>query len=229
MHNDVDVLCVKNRYFEDSTNKTVAISFAHSFDSTEKTIVESGMGSAIFYKLDKVKSLGKINESLHYAMDFDLWFKYLFANGTSKIKYCDSQIIVNFRLHESSKSVSLKEKFSLDTNAINYNILNQINAPAFLLNHYNTPRNGDYKMTWDFSLLDPDLLMAYYANRISLEYYTNYNYSDCRKCLKFAVKNRYPLNRHFIIRALKVFSIPGYLLNLFRKIKSIFYSDEKPA
>lgn len=221
--NDIDVLCVKNRYFENDTGKTVAISQAKFYDSPEKTIIESGMGAAIFYNLDKVKSLGNINESLHYAMDFDLWYKYLFAYGTSKIKYSNAQTIVHFRLHEKSKSVSLKEKFAIDTNAIHYSISSQVNAPSFLLDFYrNKPKNTKYNMTWNFSKLDPGLLLAYYANKISIEYYTTHNYTDCRKCLKFAFKNGYPANWHFIIRSLKVFLLPVIFLNSLRKMKNMF-------
>lgn len=215
--NNINVLCVKSRFFDHETNKTIAISQVNSYKSVEKTICESGMAPAIFYRLDKISTLGRINENLHYAMDFDLWFKYLFEYGSEKIKLCNTQIIVHFRLHEASKSVASKNEFSKDTNAINYSILSTLDAPDYILNFYGNPEdNTSYSMDWNLSHINQKLLLAYYANQVSLQYYIKRDYLNCKKCLLFSLKNGYPLNRHFIIRFMKLVFIPKSLLNWIR-------------
>jgi len=62
--------------------------------------------TAFFYK-DTLERVGYLNEKYHYAMDYDLWIRI-----GKKFKILHSpKYWAKFRLHESSKTVSLSAKF----------------------------------------------------------------------------------------------------------------------
>jgi glycosyltransferase involved in cell wall biosynthesis len=63
-----------------------------------------------FFRLDKLKEVGYLNEKYHYAMDYDLWIK---LGKVSSVKMLDEDI-AGFRLHPDSKTVSLYSKFWLE-------------------------------------------------------------------------------------------------------------------
>jgi glycosyltransferase involved in cell wall biosynthesis len=72
-----------------------------------------------FFRYSVFAEIGYLNECLHYVMDKDLWIRYLSRYGMNGIEK-DSQLLVNFRLHESSKSVSLRENFEQETRNLFY-------------------------------------------------------------------------------------------------------------
>jgi len=65
---------------------------------------------ATFFKMDKIRSIFPLQESLHYTMDFEMWARFIlkYQNFTF-IKLDDP--IVNFRIHNSSKT---NQHFSSD-------------------------------------------------------------------------------------------------------------------
>ena len=66
-----------------------------------------------FYKLDVVRSRVKLNPELHYAMDYDLWIRYLCLSGISKVVEIPDYLAM-FRIHEESKTSKLSENFKME-------------------------------------------------------------------------------------------------------------------
>jgi glycosyltransferase involved in cell wall biosynthesis len=62
----------------------------------------------IWMKKDLVQQCGSIDEQFHFAFDWDLIIRYLHCSP--KVKYIN-QPLVNFRLHDESKTVSSLDKF----------------------------------------------------------------------------------------------------------------------
>lgn len=60
-----------------------------------------------FFRLDILKSLGKLDERLHFVMDQDIWKKFLFVYGQDKIKIVRKEL-ANFRYHSNSKTYQYK-------------------------------------------------------------------------------------------------------------------------
>jgi glycosyltransferase involved in cell wall biosynthesis len=58
---------------------------------------------------------GGVDEQFHYAFDWDLLIRYL--HKFSEVKYIDD-VLVNFRLHDSSKTVQLIERFEQEERKI---------------------------------------------------------------------------------------------------------------
>lgn len=72
-----------------------------------------------FYRRSAVQNMGPLNISLHYLMDREWWLKYLLIygiNGVSSI----NDVLVNFRLHNDSKTVSQQEGFDIDHHSLFY-------------------------------------------------------------------------------------------------------------
>jgi glycosyltransferase involved in cell wall biosynthesis len=107
-----------------------------NFDGDARTIIQpSGLSTkamipndegaiyhqpGIWLRLDAVKALGGVEESLHYCFDRALMMRYLMRYPN--VNYTNSQLAF-FRLHGSSKSVSQPRGFEVD------NVL----AAAFML------------------------------------------------------------------------------------------------
>jgi glycosyltransferase involved in cell wall biosynthesis len=84
------------------TSHTYRMGFKRTVADTILNVEMNQPGS--FYKMDIIRSLGGVNESLRYVFDGELWFKFLCKYGLASVGYCDA-LIAHFRLHESSKSV----------------------------------------------------------------------------------------------------------------------------
>ncbi len=66
-----------------------------------------------WFRKSAYDALGGVNEQMHYLMDREWWIRYLFAFGIEGIVQTE-RIIVNFRLHEDSKTVSQSPAFQID-------------------------------------------------------------------------------------------------------------------
>lgn len=62
-----------------------------------------------FIRMNKIREIGFINQSLKYIMDQDLWIRYLSAFGQENIQITD-KVLAHFRVHSNSKT----EKFGYD-------------------------------------------------------------------------------------------------------------------
>lgn len=68
---------------------------------------------ATFFKMNVVKQLGLLKTHFHYCMDLEWWMKYLFLHGHQQISFTE-EVLVNFREHEGSKTMSQSYKFTED-------------------------------------------------------------------------------------------------------------------
>jgi glycosyltransferase involved in cell wall biosynthesis len=74
-----------------------------------------------FFRLAQIIELGGLNENLHYLMDRDLWIRYLLKFKLDHIKQ-SKDILVNFRLHEASKTIGQSTLFDKERNNYFFNM-----------------------------------------------------------------------------------------------------------
>ncbi len=116
---DVHVLGGYARRFNNEDGETESYVRLQIRDRLEHSVVRSHFRQLpTYYRLDVVRSLGRLNESLQFIMDTELWTRYLLNKGQDRIKLIDD-VLGHFRLHGSSKTVSgqdafREEKYSLD-------------------------------------------------------------------------------------------------------------------
>lgn len=87
-----------------------------------------------FFSKAAFQSMGLLNESLHYCMDKEWFLRYLLVNGQDRAVNSD-EVILNFRYHDDSKSVSQQSGFEKEADAIyaEYaSFLNRSNEAVYL-------------------------------------------------------------------------------------------------
>ena len=63
-----------------------------------------------FWRMDVLKRLLPLHETLHYLMDTDLWIRYVLAYGTKGIKKIEAPL-AKFRVHPEAKSTLYQDDF----------------------------------------------------------------------------------------------------------------------
>jgi glycosyltransferase involved in cell wall biosynthesis len=125
----------------DEKKQTAIISRIGKSGNTEENIINFWMNQpSTFYKTEIIKGFGGVNESLHYCMDLELWFRFLSQYGISKLKYTN-HLLSHFRHHNSSKTESLTEKFILENNLLLSHICKELKLPTQLNDAFNIPEN----------------------------------------------------------------------------------------
>ncbi len=79
-----------------------------------------------FYRHSAIKKMGLLNTDLHYVMDREWWIRFLLHFGQERVKKVED-LLVNFRLHEDSKSYNFQHLFSEEALNVYYTIARQNN------------------------------------------------------------------------------------------------------
>lgn len=88
------------------------------YPTLEQTLGRYGMAQpSHFYRTDVLHTLGKLNTRLHYAMDMELWFRYLLQYGQDGVVATD-RILSHFMVRSDAKSQQMavemeQEKLSI--------------------------------------------------------------------------------------------------------------------
>lgn len=110
----VTAYCGKSRIFSDTSEKISQGTDVYA-NNLAKTIGWARIDQPeTFFKKEVWDKIGELNESFHYVMDKEWWMRYLFQYGLSGIVK-DDKVLVNFRIHNDSKTGSQLEKFKEET------------------------------------------------------------------------------------------------------------------
>ncbi len=139
-----------------------------------------------FFRKSAWDTVGLLNEQLHYTMDREWWMRYLYIFGLHGIVRIN-EALLNFRLHEDSKTVSSKERFQIEHDSIFYIL-------ATLSKNKNFQDTISANLEIDFSLdseirnwTDPLIIegsINYYLLKRAEELYYQGNHSSCRDFIK---------------------------------------------
>lgn len=151
-------------------------------ENIEKTIsVGSICQPSTYFKFEVIRSLGYLRTDLHYGMDSELWVKYLLRYGCLNIIRTDT-ILVNYRYHEKSKSVSQANLFDHDFNAIRYSVLELFNAPKFVKKYYFDSKINNISKLSDIKLVHSSIvrkkIIACYLTKSRSDSFRDLNLSD---------------------------------------------------
>ncbi|TAF64186.1 MAG: glycosyltransferase [Cytophagales bacterium] len=107
------VVMARSRIFE-HPNKTVSYSKGTDFfpKNLSKTIGQARIDQPeTFFRKEAFDAVGLLNEHLHYLMDREWWIRYLLHFGLEGILPIEA-VIVNFRLHNQSKTMTQQKHFA---------------------------------------------------------------------------------------------------------------------
>jgi hypothetical protein len=106
---------------------------------------------AMFYRSDFLRS---VDESLHYAMDYDLWVRLLSQRGSSAVRQIPETLAV-FREHPDSKTSRQAEAFEADERTILRRLCSAPGAPSRLAEELGggtareeSPATGSHCIDW---------------------------------------------------------------------------------
>lgn len=125
-----NVLCARSRKFSDNE-----VLFTLGTDiypgNLAKTIGWARIDQPeTFFRKTAVNAVGPLSMDLHYLMDREWWIRYLLKFGMEGI-YRSEKVLVNFRWHPNSKSISQSEAFQGDHDAIFENLARVNNRQDF--------------------------------------------------------------------------------------------------
>lgn len=188
-----EVVCGFTRCFFDQDNITsheyrmgVKPTVAETIDAVEMNQPGS------FYRTSIIKEIGGVNESLRYVFDDELWFRYLCKYGTQNVVISDRKF-AQFRLHDSSKSVG--EGFTLfgkEINALYIDILNNIDAPIWLLDCMKEKEPSAKYISagkWETSKLEREKFIAAFAVKYINSIYIKGDKKNAKEAMQLAIIN----------------------------------------
>lgn len=202
----VNVLCARAQLF----NKQGVVKVSKGTDvypgNLEKTIGWARFDQPETYFRKVVwDKLGLLDRRLHYLMDREWWIRYLLQYGMAGIASSE-KIIVNFRLHGSSKTMSEPDKFQWDHDAIFCRMADSFGFDEVVkLIHSNCRLNSAYSFPKDIS-----------TNQKSIEIALNYYL--LHRAHELYYQGKHSAGKDFLQKVM-----PSYLdedaLKLFRKLK----------
>ena len=187
---------------------------------------------AAFYKkkyLDKVG--GRVNEQLHYGMDFDLFCRLSLV--------CDfvpvNDIFARYRLHWQSKSVSQSNRFMADWNKTFVNLCNNMGWDSLIDRLRSTGVVDDYVFNWHYEFsftpekkivekVDTEKLLFYHLCYVLKDLYWNAHRPEARHLLAWLKKNfsvTQLKNQEKIPPIMKKLALPDPVLLILKKLNRI--------
>ncbi len=137
------------------------------FPQMEKSILFGSLsGPSMYFKLDKFRVVGQLDERLHFCFDLEFWCRFLEKFGQERTLFIDDNLSY-FRLHPGSKSVNFLDSFSEDQYLIFRSILNALGKkePSEL----SPDRIGihkNYERKWSFPKLNTQLFYALFLHKM---------------------------------------------------------------
>jgi glycosyltransferase involved in cell wall biosynthesis len=164
----------------DEHGNQIAIGRGRIWHSLEATLGNYSMGQpSFFYKTSVVKQLGGLNNSLHYCMDMDLWFRFLVKFGQEKISQTES-VLSQFLVHSDSKSVNFKNEMSSEKYGIYKTLFSQFQQPDVLQEFLSEFSISDVNSKSYQGDLDKNVLLANFCWHLMIACYENGEIEKCR-------------------------------------------------
>lgn len=221
-----NVLCGRSRIFYNESNKTSHFSSGTDIykNNLAKTIGWARIDQPeTFFRASAINAMGLLNPKFHYVMDKEWWIRYLFLFGLGNIVQTD-RILVNFRLHGNSKTVSHQKKFQEETDSIYAEIVNilGIETPKDIFESYT--KNQKFLESSFYKKIDKSLAekaFHYYLLYKADETYYLGNNILAKKYLKSIKKDALEEEEKHLLRTLLYkSSIPAFISKLLRKLKN---------
>jgi glycosyltransferase involved in cell wall biosynthesis len=212
----VNCFCARSRLFDE--NGPVKFSNGTDIypDNLAKTIGWARIDQPeTFYGKSAWEKVGMLNEQLHYTMDREWWMRYLFSFGLDGIKKTDD-VLVNFRLHNHSKSVSQSELFQTEHYTIFFSLLADSIPPICTASGNNNIKINTLLSTYSNHELIDTIGSYFCLKQTDISYYQK-DYRSARKWLNFVSPSLLSKSDKKLFTTLKSkLLIPNHILNLIR-------------
>ncbi len=121
------MLSGKARKFSRYTERLIP---EHNTPNLEQYIVRPPFFQpATFISMKAIEQMGRLNEKLHYCMDFEWYIRFLTLFGIKYITTSD-KVLVNAEMHINSKTVSQLSKFEKERRALHVELMHQLSIKS---------------------------------------------------------------------------------------------------
>ena len=184
---NTEVVIGKCRHINQN-GETIAEGPAQLWKTIEGNLGKYSMGQpSHFYRTTIVRSLGGINEYLHYCMDMELWFRYLIKYGQKNVKQVDD-LLSRFLVHAEAKTQDI-ESTKLERLQVYKALFELTELPAVLRSYFDVvpSRKGIYfepsqRINWPS-------LHAHFAFDLLLNAYEERDWNRCKALFDIAKKD----------------------------------------
>jgi glycosyltransferase involved in cell wall biosynthesis len=195
--------------------------------TTEETIYTGIIDQpCTFFKRDFLKPFFPLSEDIHYVMDRELWLNYLASYGVADIIKID-HYFTNFRLHESSKTVSQELLFEKEFEALRVVLLQTLGAPEWLI-EFHKQKVGDFynlKSTLNasqFKGVSNKKLLSVFVYHYALYYYVHNKIAESQMAMRWISKNGF-LDKKYMSLFAKSAILPSDFIFEMKRIKSKYF------
>jgi len=151
-----------------------------------------------FFKFDAIKLVGGVSDNLHYIMDGELWLKLLLLNGNDHFKKID-KTLVNFRLHDFSKTTSNKvvNNFLFERSSILIDLQKFVSVPSYITNFYISDiyfskKIINFPTNWQINnkIISPNKLKHYFIKKYIVKQFIAKNNLAAKKGLMILLNDK---------------------------------------
>lgn len=151
-----------------------------------------------FFKLEAIRKVNGVAEGLHYIMDGEIWINLLLLYGQDHFIKLD-KVLVNFRLHPNSKTVSnaVVNNFWLERSNIILDLQKFIGLPGKIIHFfretvYQSPKQMRLERNWAFNdwVISPRKLRIYFVKKYMLKQFLAGDRNGAAWAVKQLILNR---------------------------------------
>lgn len=181
---------------------------------------------AMYFARSCYEKIGLLNEQLHFCFDSEWYMRYLMHYGTGSIREIPD-LLVHFRFHEDSKTISNGLRFREERNSICYSIAKQTGQDelaGLLLKLYRPDPEYIFSMPEIKKGLSVEKAMNYLVLLLADEYYAAGDRKNATLCFK-SVKEYLlePADKKYYRKlSFRNSWIPRWILKGFRKNFAFF-------
>jgi glycosyltransferase involved in cell wall biosynthesis len=195
--------------------------------SSEETIYTGIIDQpCTFFKRDFVKEFFPLSDNIHYVMDRELWLNYLAAYGIANIVKVD-QYFTNFRLHESSKTLSQALLFEKEFQAMRVILLKTLGAPEWII-EFHKQKAGDFcnlsstLNSCQFKGVSKKILLSVFVYNYALYHYVHNKIAESQMAMRWILNNDC-LDKKYLSLFAKSAILPSHFIFQMKRIKSKYF------
>lgn len=191
--------------------------------SLEETIAFANLVQpGTFFDLEPILKFGGVNEEAHYMMDGELWLKFLFTYGIEKIEKVND-VLVNFRLHPDSKTVSQNTSLNLEKIFLLNQLAKKASLPDAIIAELEALTDHGWSIKNSLNVsnqinLDKKKLTSFLFYVVATKLFTEGYFGNAKKCLKYVDFSH--LNSKKICKVIQIY-LGSFGLSLRRATKTV--------
>ncbi len=208
---NVRVVCGKEYLVQGKTKEVSQGTFVSN--SLEETLSKTHLDQPpTFFRMEYLKEVLPLNDSYQFMFDAEFWLRFLCLFGTENIIKTDF-VFNYFRLHDASKTVSLKPRFRKERKRL---FARLIHEPGYKLypyipeteeTHFDLPEN-----------INSGVLEKYVAKEIFTEAFYDEKYDVCKDLVNYL--GNFQDEDTLFKRNKSLVRLPGGVISILKRIKN---------